>query len=349
MSEPCISQYVQMSKQNNGQISVFNKLTKKTFIIGENEYNVLIHLDGNTSVSELARISPKFSTDDIEKLIVRFEQCNFVKGKETKTKQSILKLQYGILNPNVMISKDSFFTSFLYFIIVYCSIPVLILGLFLNRSNLYNYLNVLAGSFQTPRLLMVVPILLLVLLLHELGHTIVARHYDINVPEFGIMLYWFMPCAYVNLSGTAFTDNKVEKILSYMGGILVNILLSGLAFLMLEISFQGKNDLLLWFAVSNLLSSFVNTFVFLKLDGYYIFEILIDEKNLREKSLGYVVSTVKSYFGHLSSNFKNAVTIDMEVENSMDTILYMVFGVLSILFMPVIILSISITIIQQFF
>lgn len=49
------------------------------------------------------------------------------------------------------------------------------------------------------------------LMIHELSHTIAARHYGVNVPEIGIMLYFFIPCAYTNISGINLLKSKKES------------------------------------------------------------------------------------------------------------------------------------------
>lgn len=71
--------------------------------------------------------------------------------------------------------------SILAYILLYTTLPLLILGLVLNRAD-NSFAEDVIRIVQTPIGLVIVPITILVTFLHEMGHVIIAKYYGVNVP-----------------------------------------------------------------------------------------------------------------------------------------------------------------------
>lgn len=340
MNKPCISQYLEVFSERNGSTAIFNKLSKKTYSIGKNEYSVLKILDGTKTIDQLNTLFEIYSIYDLERLIIQFEKIGFIKGKEPKQKLNILKIKKGVMNPNKVINPDNKLVKALYFILVYLSVPLLLFGLISGADDFNLFAEILTDSITSPSILILIPTLLLVISLHELGHAIVARCNGVNVAEFGVMLYWFMPCGYTNLSGIAFIERKSRRLLILFAGILVNINLAGIGLLCMRLVTGSGYEFLLWFVVSNLLSVFMNLLVFLKLDGYYILQELIGEKKLRENSFLYLKTLLPTKTRDNGNSLYRGEWVDNpDQTRPLTNSVYLVYGFLSILFIPILSLS----------
>ncbi len=348
MSLPCINPNLEVYFEGNGKVSVFHKKLLKTYSLGKNEYNVLKDLDGVKTIEDISKASKIFTAAEIIYLIEQFEKLGFIKGKEIKKKHNIIKMKKPLINGNRIINPGNPIWKLINFILINLSIPLLVLGIVINLPDLPQITARVQENLFTPGALLLVPVSLLVLSLHELGHAVVARCFGVNVPEIGVMLYWFMPCAYTNLSGITFLEQRWKRILSLFAGILVNVLLMGIGMLLLPAVPTQWYDLVLWFAVSNFSIIFANLLIFIKLDGYFLLEELLGLKSLRKKAFLYVRSSI---FGALArrkaigrGRIKYKGSILESDQSALDHIVFSLYVVFSCIYIPLIFLSIGIAI-----
>lgn len=348
MKSMSINTNLDINSLDDGRVSIFNPKTKKTFVLGEKEYNILINLNGVNTIDDLESKSD-YDKEKIIKLINTFGKLKLLANADVKVKQSILKITIGIINPNKYIKPDMIIVKLIYFLLLYITPVLFISGLLCNIGK-GNFIVDILQSFQSPVFLIVIPITLFVTFLHEVGHLFVARYYGVNVPEMGIMLYWFMPAAFVNLSGTAFLNSKRKRIIIFSSGLMMNLFISSIALLIRPIVSGEFQFLFSWIFADNLLNILFNLFIFLKLDGYLIFKELVEVKNLREISTNYIVTNIKKIltpnsFGKL---FKVESVKDIKESTRFQCSLYIIFGLLVILFIPIFLLSLIFAILSYF-
>lgn len=348
MNKPCMSLNIEISELSDGRYAVFNRVSKKTYFIGEMEHSVLICLDGTIEIENLAKNFTRLKINDLESLINQFEKIGFLKGAEVKRKNSITRITMAVFNPNKYFKQNSLFVQIFSFIITYCSIPVFFLGVWLNRSYFREYILLLNNKFSITTIFVIILMTIVILIFHEISHVVIAKKYGVNVPEMGIILYWFMPGAYVNLSCVAFLKSKSKKICIFSAGILFNLLISGLALLGCRKVGSTIQLYLLWLGIDNFFNAIFNLFVSLKLDGYLILKEIIDEKNLRERSFQYLRSLGFSMLKKLgvfskkdALNFYNYNTLNEE-RNANEGV-YLAYGISALLYIPILILSIVLT------
>ncbi len=348
MSLPCVNPNLEIYYEANGKISVFHKKLLKTYMLGKNEYNVLKELDGVKTIEELSKASKLFSVTEISYLIEQFEKLGFIKGKELKNKHNLIKIKKPLINGNRIINPNNLIWKLINFILIYLSIPLLFAGIIINIPAFPRIADTIQSNLLTPEALVLVPVSLVVLSLHELGHAVVARCFKVNVPEIGIMLYWFMPCAYTNLSGITFLEKRWKRVVALFAGILVNVLLMGVSLLLLNVVPDHMYHFVLWFTVSNLSIIFVNLLVFLKLDGYFILEELLSLKGFRKKAFLYVKGAV---FGGIAKRkatrgkkTKYRGRIIESDQSALDHSIFSLYVIYSVLYIPLIFLSIGIAI-----
>jgi len=123
--------------------------------------------------------------------------------------------------------------------------------------------------------------LLIILFLHELGHSISARNYKIKTNEIGFGIYIIFPVFYIDL-GEAWTLNVKKRTIINLSGIYTQLIVGIIIFLA---TLVFKNNFLLTnlFYV-NFVIIILNFNPFLKFDGYWIISDLLKEKDLITKS-----------------------------------------------------------------
>ncbi len=327
---------------------VFNKYTKKTYVLGNNEYSVLINLDGMTGIEELTK-KAKYSAERIDKLLQTFEGIGMLDSSTVNRKISIFKLTFCVLNPNKLF-KSRLLVNIISSILLYGTLPLLLFGIFLNiyfNNSLVNIFSDIISSAQTPSFLVTIPILLIVTFLHETGHTVAAKRYGVNVPELGIMLYWFMPAAYVNLTGVTLLKKKWQKLVIYLSGIVMNFMILSFILILRPFVYIKFQFLVSWFIADTLLGVIFNLFIFLKLDGYLVLKEMLEIPDLREKAFRYIkvriVEIVRTRLFNIQSDFKMQ-TYDDEYTLSEKRML-LCYGFISMMYIPIMLGSITLTII----
>ncbi|MBU3228118.1 site-2 protease family protein [Clostridium algidicarnis] len=173
---------------------------------------------------------------------------------------------------------------------------------------------------------LMIPMLLITILFHEIAHAIVARNYNVNVPEIGFKIYYFIPLAYTNLTFIALLDSKKQRNITLFAGCFMNFLLAGISFI-LACFFKGNLCVFcIAYGVENIILILTNMTIFFKLDGYYIYQELMEEKNLREKSMVYFKSTVIAKLTKLYKQSKDKVNIEIITLSTNNNIFYFLFG-----------------------
>ncbi len=346
-----IGSHIEAYPYEENKLNIFNKLTGKTFILGNKESQVFQLMNGANTVEDIHKQCPFFSVDDIMKLANAFSEIGLFEKK--KDKFNPLKIKLRLFNPNKLFSETSPVTKALHYIIC-IGAPMLFLFAFLAmrllNPDLTLYVSDALAAFSFIKLgdIIAIAVLSLVCLaLHEAGHMITARHYGVNVPEIGVMLYFLIPCAYTNITGINLLKSKGKRLIVLLSGTLVNLGLIGLCCLIM--AFSSSTIVGMYCSaliIVNLGAIFMNTMVLIKFDGYYVMETILDEPRLRENAIGHIVNLIKVT---VSKNIdaKRAFKETIKNDHAMLThITYCVYAVLSISYVPFVMLN---TIIPFFF
>lgn len=115
---------------------------------------------------------------------------------------------------------------------------------------------------------------LIITCFHELGHYYYYQKYIHSEKlQMGILLrYIFLPMFYTNVNFMNHLDKKKQvKIIT--AGVMTQLVVNGLMCLMLLIT---MNKFILLLFIMNLFNVFMNLIPFLKMDGYWLINILID-------------------------------------------------------------------------
>lgn len=153
------------------------------------------------------------------------------------------------------------------------------MGLFFFSVNAYFYFE--SMQYQTNSIsekILGYVLLFLILLGHEMGHSLAAKRYDTNVKEIGLGWYLIFPVFYVDL-------NEIWKLSSYKR-IIINLagiylqLFCGVLLLLSSFFIEELKGMFMMVFFMNFSVVILNVNPFLKFDGYWIVSDLLEGKDL---------------------------------------------------------------------
>jgi len=140
-------------------------------------------------------------------------------------------------------------------------------------------------------------VLVVVKIVHELGHALTCKHFGGECHELGIMLLVFTPCLYCNVSDAWMLPNKWHRIAISSAGICVEFVLAAICTFLWWFSQPGLPNTLF---LNVMVVCSVSTLLFngnplLRYDGYYILSDLIQVPNLSAEGSGWLRRTFSRY------------------------------------------------------
>ncbi|OCB78450.1 site-2 protease family protein [Flavobacterium crassostreae] len=251
------------------------KLEDKTMYVGFLIKEIVELLKESKTINQIINILNKkyqitLNEEDINEIITN-KINNFLSQKQPTT---LVKL-FKILEPSKFIF-PSFVTTIFDKKIFYSffSIVLLInLFFFFTKKNqpLTTTIDWLIWSF----------LLIIVLILHELGHTVSAQKFNVKVHELGFGIYSIFPVFYVDL-GESWKLNIEKRTIINFSGIFIQLILGCFFYILYLI--QPEDPIFTHIFHANFFIIILNLNPFLKFDGYWIISDLLNEKNLMEKS-----------------------------------------------------------------
>lgn len=345
-----VNNYIDIQPLRDGKVLVLNKRNGQGYELGCRESIVLSLIDGKKTPYEISDICKFFSQEEIVSLECQLFELDIISKEKHRSKLNLFKIKIPLFAPN-KIFKDGIITNLFYHIFTAIN------GLFIGFGIITALLNLICGisdskieyiqsfgSFQNLEyydIVYVIAFFVFSLLMHEFGHLIVARKHKINVPDVGVMLYLFIPCAYTNLTFLNYCKDNRTKLKVFFAGTLSDCGLLGIATTLFGLcapSLYSKYFLLL--ALISMVAIIGNLVVTFKFDGYYILQTLLGINNLKKTTL----SIVKVYIGVLVSNHKNRdKKLELRQPHESDFNLELLFSAiyifLSIIYIPIMISS----------
>lgn len=297
---------------------IYNPNTMKHYKVGKNEIILLENLKRPCTVDKLSSFIPKLTKKELEKIISQLVNLNLVcqvgQTKKIKlnklTKFYLLRINTSLLTRNLFTISYQWILLITSFVSMICVVYAYAKGF--NISELIRY----DTSLSSIGLLFIVT--LITLIFHELSHGILAINQNAMVPEMGLLVYFMMPTGFADVTGIKFNGTDMQKLTVMLGGLLVNFCIMGIS-LFLWINGM-KNNIIASLILSNLGIIIFNLSFFIKLDGYYILELILHEDYLFDKSLKYILDKQKK--------------LDYEGIPKNEKIFYRIFGTLSLVFIP---------------
>ena len=177
---------------------------------------------------------------------------------------------------------------------------------------------------------------------HEFGHAYSCKHFGGHVPEMGVYLILFTPCAFVDTTSAWNFTRKSQRIMVCLAGMYVELAIASIALLLWTVVEPGFARSALHNVV--LLASVVtvgfNVNPLMRYDGYYALSDIVEVPNLRSRAQEYATSVLKR------------VTLGVPIVKSWGSrtmrFWLFVFGVASAIYKVLLVLGISMAIATKF-
>lgn len=270
--------------KDDGIVHMYDGLAKEHYKIGAEQKKWLESIDGTRNEQELKDIIP-------EKYFIEFmlylEEYNLLEKRQSKIDRfkdiNIFKIKLNL------ISGDSFLESIkplsvLYrkglFLLTPLLFTLAVVLLFNSREIIENFSLNIASFTVLNNLPFYIFIVFITGTLHELSHTLVAKSYSVSIPSLGVMLFYFMPSFFVDISGINFLNSKKRRIKILVAGIFMNISIFSILFI-LSIIFN-LNSTYIYFAIFlNFMLVLINLIPYIEFDGYFIFINILENSQIK--------------------------------------------------------------------
>lgn len=125
--------------------------------------------------------------------------------------------------------------------------------------------------------------------LHECAHGLTCKHYGGEVPDSGLLLLFFMPCFYCNVTDAWLIPQKSRRLAITLAGAYSDLIVWSLCVFVWRLTMPDTfiNYLSLMMLSVCGMRSLLNLNPFLKLDGYYLLIDWLEMPNLRSRGEEY--------------------------------------------------------------
>lgn len=139
-------------------------------------------------------------------------------------------------------------------------------------------------------------------ILHELGHALACKHFGGRCHEIGVICLAFVPCLYCDVSDVWRMPSKWHRIAVSAAGMAVELLIASLALIAWSVAEPGLFQLwcLSVVLVCSVTTLLVNANPLLRYDGYYILSDLVEVPNLATRSQGLVGERLRGWLQNQS-------------------------------------------------
>ncbi len=255
---------------------------------------IALLLDGTLTSSQISeemaeRHGATVTTSQIDALVVQLRERGLLGGASSavrETRQSILAFRVGLFNPDRLLGKLHRWLGFLF------SKPFLALSGLLILAACIVFLfawrewsSALTQEMGLESLLTVYLPALLMMMLHETAHGLACKHFGCSVREMGVVLYYFQPCTFCDVTDSWMLSRE-KRIYIMLAGIFAELVIWSFAVFLRQLTPEGSvvSKVALGLVLTSGVKCLVNLNPLLKLDGYYILSDLVDLPNLRSRA-----------------------------------------------------------------
>lgn len=261
-----------------------DELNDKHFNIGREQKEWLELFDGEKTFEE---IKHKIPSEYIEQFMNYVDRFDLLESNEIKkVKINKFKIKFKIANINSFLEKIKGICKIYSFILdktFYIFLLMNIYLIYMNINNVFlNTTNAFADSAGGLIFFCSYLLLLITGFLHEFSHAFVAKSKGVAIPLIGIMLFYFNPAFYVDLSGISMLNDRDDKIKVLSAGIKINNFLLFLSLFCIEkLNFSFMTQILSIYIFLNSITILINIIPFVEFDGYFIYSEILNDRNLK--------------------------------------------------------------------
>lgn len=175
------------------------------------------------------------------------------------------------------------------------SASAMLLALLIVLSNGVELVASFSHAMRWETLILIGCMIILATLLHEFAHGLTCKHFGGAVHEIGVMLMFFIPCLYCNVSDAWLMREKRKRLLITAAGGYCDLCIWALCVFLWRITVPGCLLSYLAFTMMTVCGSrgFINLNPLLRLDGYYLLSDWLEMPNLRKRALDHWMAHVR--------------------------------------------------------
>lgn len=309
--------------------------TSKFIRLREPEYVLLQQFDGSRTVEDAAEefvrtFKKTITPDAVSGFVAQLSKMGFFAGIEaekTRKNKSVLAIRLKTINPDR-------FLDWLYPKVKFLLSPGMIalqslfifFGAIVFFSNISHFPFNLVTILSAGDIIAIILSLFAIFVVHEFAHALVCKHFGGSVTEIGVLLLYFQPCVYCNLSDAYLFPEKRQRLLVMFAGVFFQLILWAAFTILWRITNEAYllNRVFYLTAAVSFATLVFNFNPAIKLDGYYILADYLQIPNLRQKAFAFLWSKTKSgLFG---------CEPDFEAPTRREAKIYWRYGIASVLY-----------------
>ena len=303
-----LPEFIEYTSMPDGKFIIHHKESSKRIKIGKVEFEFLQFLHTKSGENETFS---SLTNKQQEYLIDQFDKLDFLTKEKSVTKKKSFDFSRMIVvkvNPTRFLESMSGTIRILchpYLIVSFLLLSILPFVVLAANSDVWAK-DFFSIQFDFKFLLILYVLVVMTMALHELGHAISCYYFGGEVKRMGIMLFYFQPALYCDISAIYGFTRRKSKILVTSAGLIVQCICSGLAlygYLFCYFFFQTSPIILVYYSFLNLALILLNLIPFIKLDGYWLLTHFLNMTNLRDKSFMYLLSMIIKKFKGYSVSF----------------------------------------------
>ncbi len=286
-SVPELAEGVEFSQLNKNNYLLSNPSHRHYVKINQDTYNLLLLINGKSTISEICtNFSQRYRKDISAKILTELLQNNLsqygvLKGFNESIKQyqkpTYLKLSIEVVDEKTLSKVVKFF----YFLFSkWTAIGFIVISLSLIGSFLYLNFS-LYQSFNLPDSILYMILLMSVsLVFHEIGHAASTSYFGVMHGGIGIGFYLLSPVFYADVTDV-WRLPKAQRVIVNIAGVYFELIFCALVLL---VGLIIRNNSITIVSITIFIHTLFNLNPFLRSDGYWILSDLIGVPNLMNHS-----------------------------------------------------------------
>ncbi len=257
-------------------------------------------------------------------------------AKRRQKLTGIMFLQVPLVNPNDFLERTQAYVRFVFsksFFLLWL-ILIAVAGLTVVK-NFDDLIEPVQGILMAQNLPLMWLTLIVLKLFHEFGHAYACKRFGGYVPEMGLFLIVFTPCAYVDATACWGFSRTRDRVIVCLAGMYIESIFAAVAVLVWAMTAPGLLHSTAYNVIflAGVVTVLFNINPLMRFDGYYVFSDLVEVPNLRARASRYVA--------HVGKRVLLSIESTAQVMNRRMRTLLFSFGVASIIYRFIIIVGIA--------
>jgi multidrug resistance efflux pump len=306
---------VTVSPQGAGAV-IKDPVRREFFRLGALERFLIEHCDGVTPIEDVLRLAERrfdavLPRASLDRFLASLERARLIEPaagasereherRPRRVRGSLFYLRVPLVDPDALLGRLAQRLGFLYSpvsVVLGGALILVALGI-----AVVDWPDIVRDAGRLYRLSAVPEIWLTVwsvVLAHELAHGLTCKRFGGAVHELGLLLIYFTPAAYCNVSDAWLFPEKRKRLLVTLAGPWLELCVWALATILWRVTDveSGLNELALIVVATSGIKTLLNLNPFLKLDGYYLLSDLLDMPNLRRRAFRSIGDRLRRVFG----------------------------------------------------